>query len=176
METAKVDIRKLQLLNDRINQCIDALNQVRLSVHGLAGAQTGIPGAFGAGQTQGLEYGLGLTHSGLGQTPFSQIGQNPFAQNPFAQSAFGQATVAPFGTPNVFPQVPSYPGIPPTGFSQPGFGGIGVNPLMAGLAHSGPETLEAFRRSMWADPLLTARIVQTFPYAQLPVPPVVNIY
>lgn len=33
---AKVDVRKLQVLNDRINQTIDALNQVRLSVHGLA--------------------------------------------------------------------------------------------------------------------------------------------
>jgi hypothetical protein len=36
METAKIDIRKLQLLNDRISQTIDALNQVRMSVHGLA--------------------------------------------------------------------------------------------------------------------------------------------
>jgi hypothetical protein len=35
METANVDIRKLQMLNDRINQTIEALNQVRLSVHGL---------------------------------------------------------------------------------------------------------------------------------------------
>jgi hypothetical protein len=33
--TAKVDLRKLQLLNDRITQVIDALNQVRFSVHGL---------------------------------------------------------------------------------------------------------------------------------------------
>jgi len=32
---AKVDIRKLQLLNDRVCQTIDALNQVRMSVHGL---------------------------------------------------------------------------------------------------------------------------------------------
>ena len=38
METAKIDIRKLQLLNDRINNTIDALNQVRMSVHGLAHA------------------------------------------------------------------------------------------------------------------------------------------
>ena len=35
METAKIDIRKLQLLNDRISNTIDALNQVRMSVHGL---------------------------------------------------------------------------------------------------------------------------------------------
>jgi hypothetical protein len=34
----KVDVRKLQLLCDRINQTIEALNQVRMSVHGLAHA------------------------------------------------------------------------------------------------------------------------------------------
>jgi hypothetical protein len=33
METVKVDIEKLQMLNDRINQTIDALNQLRRSVH-----------------------------------------------------------------------------------------------------------------------------------------------
>src|SRR6266496_1475658 len=66
METAKVDIRKLQLLNDRINQCIDALNQVRLSVHGLSqglshtGAQSGV--------NAGTPYGLGQT--GFGANPF----------------------------------------------------------------------------------------------------------
>ena len=56
METAKVDIRKLQLLNDRINQTIDALNQVRLSVHGLShtsGINPNVPNvgtaAFGLG-------------------------------------------------------------------------------------------------------------------------------
>ena len=38
---ARVDVRKLQILNDRINQTIDALSQVRLSVHGLA--HTGVP-------------------------------------------------------------------------------------------------------------------------------------
>lgn len=43
METAKVDIRKLQILNDRISQCIEALNQVRLSVHGLSHTAPGIP-------------------------------------------------------------------------------------------------------------------------------------
>ena len=50
METAKVDIRRLQLLNDRVNQCIDALNQVRLSVHGLShtgGTVPGVQAGFG---------------------------------------------------------------------------------------------------------------------------------
>ena len=44
---AKVDIRKLQLLNDRINQTIEALHQFRLSVYGLqhaSGIGTQIPG------------------------------------------------------------------------------------------------------------------------------------
>ncbi len=48
METVNVDIRKLQLLNDRINQTIDALNQVRLSVHGLQHTQQNIPWGYGA--------------------------------------------------------------------------------------------------------------------------------
>jgi hypothetical protein len=46
METAKVDIRKLQLLNDRINQLFDALNQVRLSVHGLSHTAPMAPGTI----------------------------------------------------------------------------------------------------------------------------------
>lgn len=171
METAKVDIRKLQLLNDRINQCIDALNQVRLSVHGLSGASTGAQGGIGAGQVGGVGFeGLGLTHTGIGQ-------------NPFAQQGIGPAQATPFGFPSPFASVPTpgyFPGVV-GGYSQPGFPqqgvpGIGVNPLLAGLTHTSPEALGAFNRPMWADPLLTARIVQTFPYAQLPMPPVVTIY
>lgn len=33
---AKIDVSKLQLLNDRINQTMEALNQVRFSVRGLS--------------------------------------------------------------------------------------------------------------------------------------------
>jgi hypothetical protein len=161
METAKVDIRKLQLLNDRINQCIDALNQVRLSVHGLSqglshtSPQTGMP--------LGSLYGFG--QAGLGVNPFGQAGVNPF----------GLAS----------------PGFPTQGFGTPGFGSQGFTP---GLSHTaagispfshglnpyltgvGPESLETAVRPIWADPILTARISQTFPYAQFPVPPVVSIY
>ena len=32
----RVDVRKLQLLNDRINQCMDALQQVRFGVQGIS--------------------------------------------------------------------------------------------------------------------------------------------
>lgn len=52
MEKVQVDARKLQLLNDRINQTIDALNQLRMTAQ---------------------QAGIGLSHS-------SAIGYSPFAQ------------------------------------------------------------------------------------------------
>jgi hypothetical protein len=58
MDTVKVDIQKLQLLNDRIAQTIDALNQVRMSVHG-------------------------IQHSGPQWSPFQQQVPYGFAQSPF---------------------------------------------------------------------------------------------
>jgi hypothetical protein len=136
METAKVDIRKLQLLNDRINQCIDALNQVRVSVHGLSHASVGSPA------------GAGIAPS-----------QSPFGQVPYGGSAFGGYS----------------PGFIQQGF-QPGFapppyaGGIGqpFNPAL-GLSHTTLEGLE--NRPVWTDPLMAARIAQTFPYLYLSVAP-----
>ena len=73
METAKVDIRKLQLLNDRINQCLEALSQVRLTVHGLSHTAGQIPG-------QGLPSGVGgfgYPQAGIGlpqAAPFGAFG------------------------------------------------------------------------------------------------------
>ena len=66
METAKVDIRKLQTLNDCINRTIEALNQVRLSVHG-AGPQ-------GFGMVPGIG---GIAHAAAGgyYPQFSQFPQ-----------------------------------------------------------------------------------------------------
>jgi hypothetical protein len=74
METAKVDIRKLQLLNDRINQTIEALNQVRLSVHGIQHtAMQSQVSPFGYGQPQ-QAFGYGMPQQafgyGLPQTGF----------------------------------------------------------------------------------------------------------
>jgi hypothetical protein len=53
---AKVDIRKLQLLNERINQALDALNQVRLSVHGLE--HTATPLSYGFAPSVSPVYGM----------------------------------------------------------------------------------------------------------------------
>jgi hypothetical protein len=162
METAKVDIRKLQLLNDRINQCIDALNQVRLSVHGLSqglshtSPQTGI--------NPGSQYGPGF--SGFGANPFVQTGASPFG---FGQTGFGQM---PAG------QVPGVQGFAPGLSHTTGLSPFaqGANPYLSALSPEALEALETSVRRIWADPVLTARITQTFPYAQFPVPPAVTIY
>lgn len=104
---AKVDVRKLQILNDRINQTIDALNQVRLSVHGL-GHTVGLQSQFNPFVTQGygMQQPYGMGAPGLGfqgmqggfpgvqggfpgivpQTPFG-FQHSPFQQftNPYLQ-------------------------------------------------------------------------------------------
>jgi hypothetical protein len=160
METAKVDIRKLQLLNDRINQCIDALNQVRLSVHGLSHTSGNIPGAglgqspaFGGGQAFGVGFGLG--------SPYGQIGQAPPYPGGLSHTGAGQPVFSPFGS--------GFPGIlQQQGWSVPQQGWLGQNP---GLSHTSPEALSPFN-----DPFIVNRIAQTFPYAQFPLPAVVSLY
>ena len=159
METAKVDIKKLQVLSDRINQCIDALNQVRLSVHGLAQSNP-----FTSGQGFGSPAGLGSPGiGGLSHTnaPFSAMGGiNPFA-SPYGNPGIGLG----YGTvQGQFGQT----GFPPTGQFP------GASPLF-GLSHTGPEVSEAYK-STWNDPYLAAKVSQTFPYLQFAVPPVVSLY
>ena len=125
MDTAKVDIEKLQLLNDRIVQMIDALNQVRMSVHGLQARQQGqIPSAALGG--------LGLSHSGGAFSPWVQ--QSPWQQNPWQQNPWQQ-----------------YAHYPQTAI--PGIGGFG-------LSHTG---YDPYRQGA-VDPMVYARIVQTFPF------------
>ena len=142
METAKVEIRKLQLLNDRINQCIDALNQVRLSVHGLShtpgvSASTGIP----------------FTQSPFTQNPYTGLG------TPYAPGFVQQAGVIPS-------QFGPHQGVPP----QFGLGQT-FNPVL-GLSHTSLEGIDP--RPVWTDPVMAARIAQTFPYVYLSVSPAVG--
>lgn len=158
METAKVDIKKLQLLNDRINQCIDALNQVRLSVHGLshtAGINAGISSMPSAPIDPRLDPRLDPRFD-----PRFTSAYTPYA-NPFS---------------TVGPQIGAYPGISHTA------AGFNVNPLanqfspFTGLSHTSPESMESYGRPTWADPYLAARVTQTFPYLQFSLPPVVPIF
>ncbi len=163
METAKVDVRKLQMLNDRINQTIDALNQVRLSVHGMStgGIPGQIPGQIPSqipGSVQGgvpfgggFPYGPGVGMQGLGVQGFGHTA-NPFVQglNPYLQSPFGQTPVG-FGQGNLLAQNPLLAqlwGTSPWG-QQNGFG------------HSSPDT-----RGVGTDPFTQSRIAQTFPFVQ----------
>ena len=176
METAKVEIRKLQLLNDRINQCLDALNQVRLSVHGLSHSAGGMseaqaPGygpqqdprlgaAFGQTGFAPQAWAPGISHSAAGYGSMAG-GLGPSIPSPFGSQIPGLAgpfagAQTPYGLPFAGAQIPY--GLP-----------------FAGLSHSSPE-LEAYNRPTWADPVLASRVAQTFPYARFVIPPIVSLY
>jgi len=173
VETAKVDIRKLQQLNDRINQCLDALNQVRLSVHGLSHTGGAINPSIG--QVSGF--------AGFQDPRFMAPGINPLAQAGFA--GFGPAGIGaagiqqPFGSglshsggfaPTLAPFAPAWnPLLQPQG----AFGGFAP---YGGLSHTGVEQAEGYGGSAWSDPMLQIKVAQTFPYAQYAVPPVVSLY
>ena len=119
METAKVDIRKLQVLNDRINQCIDALNQVRLSVHGLSHAPQG---QFG---TQGI--------NPLQQGPFGYPGAGPMGFSPFLSGVSHSSPVvaSPAFLPGTLPGISPFAGLshssPEEAFARPAW----ADPLLA---------------------------------------------
>jgi len=167
---AKVDVRKLQVLNDRINQTIDALNQVRLSVHGLghSGMSQGInpfTQGLGAQQPFGLQQSFGFQQP-FGPSPYGV--QQQFGQSPFGTSQFGfqhnpyQQYLNPFTNPfltqgltSPWSQIGS-----PWGLTQGG-GGLG-NLYGSGLFHSSPEIVERQLAEVRAnDPF---RITQTFPF------------
>jgi hypothetical protein len=180
METAKVDIRKLQLLNDRINQCIDALTQVRLSVHGLSPSGYGQQGfGFPAQSLAGFQ-GQPAIPGYLGQqppfVPFQQgfAGVSPFAVSPFIppipQQSFG-AGLAHTGGLGFAGQQPGQ--IPWLGPQSQGLGQLPwLNPIF-GLSHTNPEE---YARSPFSDPVMASRIGLTFPYAHHVYPPSVSMY
>ena len=88
MEIAKVDLEKLQLLNDRIQQTIDALQQVRASVHGLASAfSSQSPMAWGAS---------GLSHSGYRPySPFESAYADAWSQRAYPSAAASNPWAVP---------------------------------------------------------------------------------
>jgi hypothetical protein len=180
---AKVDVRKLQLLNDRITQVMDALNQVRFSVHGLTHTaapigqpipgfqlgQFGIPQPPPFGFQQPTPYGIGQP-LGLQHTPYytGMPGWMPFGQ-PGVQMGLQQPMMGSLGlqhtpySPNVpfayAPFVQGFQGVTPVpgwSGSPPWLSGFG-----GGLYHS-PELIEQQRAN---DP---NRILQTFPFCLAP--------
>jgi len=183
---ARVDVRKLQILNDRINQTIDALNQVRLTVHGLghSGLQNPFLGQQGYGMQQGLgvggqsPFGMPNPLQGVGG-PLSQL-QNQFTQQGvpgqgggmgFQHSPFTPQYTNPFVNPYVTQNVMSpwsqglqqnpFGGVP---FGGQPFGGLGgvAGGIGGGLFHSSPDIIDRQIAEVRAsDP---QRITQTFPF------------
>jgi hypothetical protein len=121
MET-KVDIQKLQLLNDRLTQTIDALNQVRMLAHGIQHTAASPWGysAFGA------PFGVAPQYWPYAQ----QFGVSPYSvspwQVPFASPFVGgiQHTSSPWGT------SPYLGGYQTTPFAQ--------SPYFTGIQHTSP--------------------------------------
>jgi hypothetical protein len=198
METVKVDVQKLQILNDRLTQCLEALGQVRLSAHALQpsfgtpfssgishtnlpygnqfGSQFGFNQPYNVwNQMSQLGYGQGISHT----NPFTQgIGlQNPFVNQLPQTVGFG------YGQPyNMWNQM-----------SQLGYGGIShTSPWVQGSQQINPQisqlsqmtggmpwinpTVNPFfgqgisHTSVLTDPYVAARVVQTFPFAFSHVP------
>lgn len=152
----RIDVRKLQLLNDRVNQCIDALNEVRGSVRGLSG-----------------QVGTMFGNSGLGHTDPRFVDnrmQDVRFQDPrFIDPRFGMDPRLGYGihggfqhtSPMMNPFVQTY-GTTPYGTN---LGGYGVNQNVgwgvSGLSHTDhfDRTNAELRASDFN------RIAQTFPYA-----------
>jgi hypothetical protein len=183
---AKVDVRKLQLLNDRITQVMDALNQVRFSVYGLShtGAPIGQPGLHQLGQfgiPQPPQLGFQQQPPYGGGQPFGQLGMQPqlgYQQQPpyGAWQPFGlqQPMMGGVGGLQHTPYGPSIPfGYAPFGQGfqggapVPGWSGSPAWPsgFGGGLYHS-PELVEQRLIEQRAnDP---NRILQTFPFCLAP--------
>ena len=197
METARVDIRKLQLLNDRISQCLDALAQVRLSVHGLSHSQATQQQGFGQqspfGPQQGWNQQPGYGQQGFGQQGYGQQGFFGPQQGP-QQGLYGGLSHTPFG--QIGPQQPglfgmqqppfaqqnpilaqlAQGGLPQQGWPQQAYWGAQSPFGIGGLSHTGNEIESLYSRPLWSDPMLQARVRETFPNLASMLPPVVSLF
>jgi hypothetical protein len=149
METVKVDLQKLQQLNDRISQAIEALNQVRMSTHGLQ--HTSAPWQV----------------SPWAQPPIGPV--SPLLGNPYV-SAFGLQHSVPFH---------AQQGIPYSPFAQQGtpFGSqafpFGSQVTGHGISHTSPQVAQQLGLvgpAGMADSSWMQRVMQTFPFVSSPFP------
>lgn len=136
---ANVDIQKLQLLNDRITQAMEALDQVRLSVHGVSHTPAVDPWA--AQQMQFRSAYPGAVPYGLPFAPTQP--QIPTLQHSIPGSTF----------------VPSYGTVP--------MQMLGQQFQQPGLLHASPDVLtQRMIEARYAtDP---NRLSLTFPFLNLP--------
>jgi hypothetical protein len=169
METVKVDNQKLQLLNERIAQTIEALNQVRMSAHSIQHTLAVPPQSY-------AQYGA------YPQQTFSPV--QPFYGVPYAQQSFMQPyavqphaipqTVNPWVTPFATnPYTTPFTANPYTTpfATSPFFGGIQQTtaPVASPLgAWSMPYVGNGISHSPW-DPTSALRAAQ-FSLGQHPYP------
>jgi hypothetical protein len=130
---ANVDIQKLQILNDRITQALEALDQVRLSVHGISHTPALDPWTAQQAQVR-PPYASPVPYGVAFIAPQSQV---PSMQHTAPQQGF----------------VPAYGAMQTTGF---------VQPLQPGLTHTSPELIQQkmLEARFASDPV---RLAQTFP-------------
>lgn len=157
METVKVDIQKLQLLNDRIVQTIDALNQLRMSVHGIQHTPAQVS-PFGYAAAYGA-YPQQLGAFAPQSTPFA----NPFGFSPFASSPYPSPFSA--GIQHTTPYAAT-PYVTPYGIQNPyAASAFGIQNPYAASAF----TIQNPYAATFANPYVNAGISHTAwdPYAQL---------
>jgi hypothetical protein len=149
METVKVDLQKLQQLNDRISLAIEALNQVRMSTHGLQHSP-----------------------SPWQVSPWAQ----PFS--PVSPQLLGNPYASAFGLQHSMPLQAAQQSIPYSMFGQQGipFGGqafpFGSQVTGLGIGHSSPQVAQIglVGPAGMADPTWMQRVAQTFPFVSSPYP------
>ncbi|HZO13442.1 MAG TPA: hypothetical protein VFB62_09285 [Polyangiaceae bacterium] len=148
---ARVDLNKLQILNDRICQTIDALNQVRLSVRAV-NQVTGIASPYTSSQV-GFQHSTPWAYGAMGSVspwsnPFALQGLTGLTPMGLQHSVLGNAV--PYGSSAV-----------PYGSSAVPYGASPHFPQ--GLQHSTQDLYELQLAQIRAqDPF---RVAQTFPFA-----------
>ena len=106
---------------------------------------------------------------GLSHSPFQQLGSNRAT----GRSRWCSATSSrPFGQQNPILAQLAQGGLQqgPWGIGQIPFTGIG------GLSHTGNDIESLYARPLWSDPMLQARVRETFPYLASMLPPVVSLF
>jgi len=125
MESVKVDVQKLQLLNERLVQTLEALNQVRLSVQGIQHTQQ------------------------WPQTPYAQ----PWPQTP-GSPQWAQTPGTPWAYPAPYAFQPGFqPGFP-IGYSPfiPGYGPTFGTPFTQGIQHTTATPWPQTPWTQWTQP------------------------
>jgi hypothetical protein len=164
METVKVDIQKLQLLNDRIAQTIEALNQVRMSVHGIQHTPVS---PWGYGAYPGAQLGFAQQQFSPYASPFVPQLAPPFGGPQFGATPYGSFVGGLSHSPYTTPYTPY--GTPfTTPFTTPTqLGGIGGLPV-TGIPGQVPWLQgNGISHSSW-EPMWQMRGQQAFPFVQYP--------